>query len=159
MRLQSTQNSCGPNSVSNALKALGYDISEDRIEDAVGKVQRQGGAQISDGTDINQLKRVLKLLKFGHAEIKLTDAEAAWRVLRTYLLDGSSVILSIQDDEHWASAIGLIGKNILVADGAITELVVSYDKHAMLKEWGNVGDITTYHGLAVVDSRKKLIDL
>lgn len=156
MRLQSTQNSCGPCSVSNALKALGYDLSEERIEDAVGKVQRQGGAQIADGTDINQLKRVLKLLKFGHSEIKLTDSDAAWRVLRTYILDGSPVILSVQDEEHWSVAIGIVGRNILVADGAQTELVISYDKSAMLKEWGKVGDVTTYHGLAIIDSRKTI---
>lgn len=155
MRFQSHANSCGPSSVANALKSLGITITEEQVENAIAKTQRKSDPKDIGGSNEMQIKRALNELKCGYVEFKLADYEAAWRMLRCYIDDGNPALLAVDLDTHWVAGVGTIGQQILLADGADNELVVSMSKDALQKRWGHVGDVTTYYGMAVTSIKKR----
>lgn len=155
MRYQSTDHFCGPAAVANALRALGRNVTEMQVEAAVAKAHRKGEPKAVEGTSHIQIKKALEVMKYRYAEFSLAHAEAAWRTLRSYLLDGNPVMLSVDSDEHWICAIGIIGTRILVADAADSELVLSYDREEMLRRWGSASDVVIYYGIAILDKNRR----
>lgn len=155
MRYQSTDHFCGPAAVANALKALGRNVTEQQVETAVAKAHRKGEPKSVEGTSHLQIKKALEVMKYNYAEFSLAHSEAAWRTLRSYLIDGYPTLLAVDDNEHWVSAIGVLGQFILVADGADSELVLSYDKERLLQRWGAHSDVITYYGLPIMPKKRR----
>ena len=48
---------------------------------------------------------------------------------------GNPCVLSVQQDQHWASAVGSLGERVLIADSARGEVVVSMEKDELREYW------------------------
>lgn len=160
MRLQSAHALCGPASVANALRALGRNISEDKIADAVKKAGHGGdGIPEQDGTAPSQIQRALEAVGFVGQPWTAGDGDDAWHALRSRLLSGDPVLLPVDFDgdtmSHWLVAIGLLGDRVLVADGADPEIVVSYSEDQLRRRWKMDTDPARYYGMTIKKARRK----
>jgi ABC-type bacteriocin/lantibiotic exporter with double-glycine peptidase domain len=145
MRLQSTSFTCGPVAVVNAIAAL------DDTEFAEEVVRELAGTTATHGTNPRQIRQAIK--KLGYTTEKFdAPSHLAWRLLRGYLAEGIPVIMSVDKDSHWITAVGLIGERVLLADSADGETVVSRDAWSVLRRWANRKGVC--FGLAVLSLGK-----
>lgn len=64
--------------------------------------------------------------------------------LEAALRRGRSVILCVDNYEHWVAAIGVLGDRVLVADSADNELVLSLTPGEVLGRWEGGGRFKFY---------------
>lgn len=130
MRFQSTAANCGPAAVRNALMALGIARSEEEIETLTGTTA-------ADGTGPKGILRALHaILPTPPGQINETREDVAILKLLAALNAGHPVVCCVDQDEHWVSAVGTLGGNILlVADSADNELILSYSPTNFLARW------------------------
>lgn len=128
MRLQDSQANCGPASLSNALAALG----QPRTQDECAELCKTNA---TDGTPTKRLLAAVKGLGLRGIVIKEKRAEVALLKLDHWLQRGRPAILCVDNDSHWVAAIGVLNDRILVADSADNELVLSYDRTALVERW------------------------
>jgi len=146
--LQSTQYTCGPCSIVNALEALGQELTE-------RAASTLSSACPVNGTSKRQLAKALRDLGWEVSRIQHPDDhyDEAWLSLVHHLSAGSPVVALVDRDEHWVAAIGVLGSGeharIQVADSALGELVLSYSKDSWAKRWLGQRRRTRYYGLAV----------
>ena len=129
MNLQETPFTCGPASLCNAVKALGATpIPEKTVAELCGTTPR--------GTNATQLLRGARKLGLRPESFKRYSPESAYRALSGALLQGLPVVCSVDQDDHWVTAIGLLGSDrVLVADSASGDVVLSYTKASFLDRW------------------------
>jgi ABC-type bacteriocin/lantibiotic exporter with double-glycine peptidase domain len=127
--LQSTQYTCGPASVVNALLALGDDSGTERDLDTAT------GCDPIKGTQANGLKRGLKVWGDRSRPSTYKSRSAAWRGLLSAIRAGDPCVVVVEQGEHWATVIGLLGNRVLVADSGKGELVLSYSREEFLDHW------------------------
>jgi ABC-type bacteriocin/lantibiotic exporter with double-glycine peptidase domain len=139
VRMQDTEANCGPASLSNALLALGITRSQAECEVLCG----QTGA----GVDERKMKRAIEAVGRSPAVISERRPVVALLFLERLLADGRPVLLAVDEDSHWVTAVAKLGPRVLVADPADNELVLSYDVEVLAARW--VGPRGRYYGLAV----------
>lgn len=148
---QTGQASCASCALSNALKGLGYDVSEAEVQKWMDRVRRQQDpGATGSGSDL--LARAASEGKYRLRVRKLVtnDRDYAVLALRGALASGAVALLHVDDDEeggHWVSAIGVLGQRFLVADGADREIVLSYDEDALITRWTN--ETGTLYGIVL----------
>lgn len=130
MRLQDTQANCGPASLSNALAAMGVTRTQAECE----QLCKTSG---TEGTSIRGLQTGMKALGYKPEVLNERRFDVALAFLRDALREGSAAVLCVDKAEHWVAAIGLIGENVLVADPADNELVLSLAPDALKARWGS----------------------
>lgn len=136
MLLQGTQADCGAASLHNALCSLGMHRSLDELRSLCGTTA-------TDGSSERKMLKAARAIAGLEPEVLMETekrASAALAILRTRLLRGRPVLLLVDpnDDgeaEHWVAAVGLLGPRFLVADSALTELVVAYTEPQLLERW------------------------
>lgn len=129
MRMQSSQANCGPYALHNALWALGIKRSADECE-----VLCRTNA--TEGTYTTALMKAINTIR-GTKCKEITGKsllEAMW-YLTEALRGGRPVILCVDDEGHYITAVGLLGDRVLVADSADNELVLSYKLTGLKKRW------------------------
>lgn len=139
MRLQSTQANCGPASLLNALVALGIS----RTEDELATLCKTTG---TEGTSPRNLMAAIRALGRSPELINEKRMDVAIMFVETWLREGRPVILCVDGDTHWVTAVGSMGKRIIIADPADNELVLSYSRSDLVDRWGSGG---RYYGIVV----------
>lgn len=140
MRYQTSEASCGPAAVSNALKALGIEgIEEADVVKWIEKVRKKSDPKI-EGTSPNLIIRSIsegspKRLKLQVRGFCVSDPAVAQSLLRGLLVAGSAVIILVDSSEHWAVAVGVRGHCFLIVDAAEVELAVSLTPDQLLRRW------------------------
>lgn len=142
VRYQSRQATCAANSVVNALSVLGHDVSEDQV------VLASGMRDLTKGMGEREVKRALTALGYTWDEIHVAQEPYGYFHLLDALRHGAPVLLAVDSDTHWVSAVGTLGGAVLVADGANNDHVVSYDRPSLMSRWAGVSR-RPYYGLAV----------
>jgi len=141
MRFQSSQSSCGPASLRNALLCHGIIRSEEELE-------ALAGTKASDGTGPKGLIKALQAIAREHPEVTpapLSEAREDVAVLKLLatLAAHHVVILSVDRDEHWVVAFGFLGSgakvSIHVCDSADNEMVKHYGPAELLARWRGLG--------------------
>ena len=144
---QSSAASCGPCAVSNGLKALGLDVSEAEVLRWMDRI-RQGADPGSNGANGELMTRAMAESRYRLRIRRLStgDRDYATLVLRGAVGEGAIAIAYVDsdgdeqtDDGHWVAVVGLLGRRVLVADGADRELVLSYDEDQFLARWSTPG--------------------
>jgi hypothetical protein len=144
MRLQDSQANCGSVAVKNALCALGIDRSTEECEILCGTTATQGT------TPRRMIKGLESIHELDVAIISETRKEIALLLLQSALRDGRPVIILVDNNEHWISAIGLLGDRIIIADGADYELVTSNNSEGLLTRWCNSSSKRqSYYGIRI----------
>lgn len=131
MRMQDSQANCGPVAVRNALCALGIVRSTEECEVLCG-------CTATSGTSPRKLYKGLEAIHEADPFV-ISDwrPEIALMMLEQCLRDGRPVIMLVDKAEHWVTAIGLLGKRVQVADGADSDLVISYHLGDLEARWRN----------------------
>lgn len=150
MRAQSTESSCGPAALRNALLCLGIKRSEEELEQLCGTT--------TQGTHNRGILRALDSIAKQHPEVKPgviseTRPHIALLMLLESLRDGHPVIVCTSQGEHWATAFGLLGAagvslKIHVSDSDEKELVLHYTPAEFVKAWEGTGK-RPYYGIIV----------
>ncbi len=150
MLLQETPYTCGPTAICNAVAALGEQLNQAHVAEVAKACPIRG-------TSVRRLTTALK--KLGRQTVQLQPekrpkgpdvATRAWAGLLAALRTGAPVILSVDDDEHWVAAIGLIGRErVLVADSADGALVLCYSRQELLNRWKGRSWKRPYFGVIV----------
>jgi ABC-type bacteriocin/lantibiotic exporter with double-glycine peptidase domain len=128
MRLQSTQANCGPASLHNALAALGISRTEDEL---IALCKTTG----TEGTSSKNLMGAVRAVGRHPLVVNERRAPIALLWLEAWLREGRPVILCVDDNSHWVTAVGALGSRLLVADPANNELVLAYDRVGLLERW------------------------
>jgi ABC-type bacteriocin/lantibiotic exporter with double-glycine peptidase domain len=139
MRLQSTQANCGPASLHNALAALGIA----RTEDELATLCRTTG---TEGTSPKNMMKAIRALGRAPEVINERRLEVGLLWVEAWLREGRPVILCVDQSSHWVTAIGIMGKRVMVADSADNELVVSYSRAELVERWESDG---RFYGIVV----------
>jgi hypothetical protein len=160
MRLQSHPNGCGPSTVANILRTLGFRTpsGDDPSEDWVSRKAKLSAAMNDPhpgyGTIEWQIRRCLESLNVPHFQFSTSDPNLAAASLRGFLASGWPVMLAVDNDEHWVGAIGLVGERVLVADSADGELVVVYDTEQVVNRWATATDPAKFYGIVVTGKKR-----
>ena len=110
MKFQTDYSHCGAAAMANALRALGLVFGED----AVAAVAGTDG----DGTSAVKMKRAARELGAQVRVISERNYYAARAQLICSLDAGEPAVLIVDKGEHWVTAIGLLGLQVLVFDPA-----------------------------------------
>lgn len=147
MKLQRTPYSCGPVSIVNALRARGKKVSE-RV------VRAHTGTTKKDGTTEHGIKNALERLGCTPQDFRASKT-AAFNVLRSYVVDGCPVILSVEEGRHWVTAIGVVGKRVLIFDSWKSKSNLAengvwvMDEKQLMKWWLPEEGLEKYYGIIV----------
>ncbi len=109
MRFQKDTYSCGPAALSNALKALGHNVSERRIRAFSNTTEKDGTSELG-------ICDAAEGLKFCAAVVSIEKRKEAVLWLAECLSHGFPVILSVSNGQHWATAVGVLGNRFIICD-------------------------------------------
>ncbi len=102
MRYQTRSYTCGPASIVNALMLFGRVVPEAVVASLAGTTNA--------GTSEHGLIKALRKLEYNPAVIKSV------RGVRNRVLDGTPVIVHLDEELHWVVIIGCLGKNFIAFD-------------------------------------------
>lgn len=111
MILQSNEDGCGPAALANALAALGWqEVPQETIAELAG--------QTVDGCGSRDLARAARSLGASVEVVQERRCRQAYQQVYWWLLHGRSCVLCVDDGEHWVTAIGVLGDELVVCDPA-----------------------------------------
>lgn len=134
MRFQSTQASCGPAALRNALLARGIVRSEEELA-------QLSGYRADVGTTPRGMMRALILVAKDHPELMpgpMSESKADIAILRLMAAHraGMVAILLVDSDEHWVVSFGTLGDRVIhVSDSADSEMVLHYSPERLIERW------------------------
>lgn len=158
MQFQSKPHWCGPASVYNALKLVKYR----------GPLNQRMLARIAEsseasGTDEHGIHEALIKLGVDWADFGLDTGSEAWRTLREQLRFGHPVILCLDNWQHWATAVGVLGNFVLVFDpgnwgyNMKRNGLIRCSEKGLLRRWKAArkmaGDEPPFYGISVLGER------
>lgn len=150
MRLQSTQASCGPACLRNALLCHGIIRSEQELE-------QLAGTTAATGTSPEGLRKAIASITVEHPELQNTRlseirADVAILKLIAALQSGHVVLMCVDSYEHWVLAFGLLGGGakiiVHVCDPDDNEMIIHYRTDALLQRWKGPGK-KPFYGIIV----------
>lgn len=140
MKAQRTGYWCGIASIANALEMLG-------IKRTQREIAKLCDVTPAAGTDETEMKRALLANGVQIDEWHSANRVASYCWLRDCLNFGWPVILCVDLDDHWLTAIGLCGQRFVLFDPSRNTGVEVHDASSLASRWKNEDDI--YYGLAV----------
>lgn len=150
MRLQSTQASCGPACLRNALLCHGIIRSEQELE-------QLAGTTAASGTSGRGLIKALSAIALEHPGVRpgvLSEARADVAILKLLatLNAGHVCVLCVDAYEHWVLAFGTLGSGarivVHVCDPAENEMILHYNPDQLLQRWKGPGK-KPFYGIIV----------
>jgi ABC-type bacteriocin/lantibiotic exporter with double-glycine peptidase domain len=148
MRFQRTTFTCGPAAIVNALRSLGVRVSERRV-------RAHSATTEEHGTNAHGLRSALERLGFNGVELLGEKEGPAWQQLTDALLSGFPTILLVDRWQHWITAIGSIGDNVIVFDSKRTKKnreengVHVISRKELFERW-HVDDNKFHYGIIVM---------
>ena len=149
MRFQTKSFRCGPAALVNALKCLGELYEENEVAIPCQTTSKRG-------TSSQHLMLGIKRLGFKGKRISLYSSQSAWHSLRESLRHWP-VILCVDRQQHWVTAIGKIGKRIVLFDPGRYKHnkrehgISILTREELSKRWrGERGD---YYGIVITSSK------
>lgn len=139
--------SCGPASLVNACRALGFRVSEGRIRALAGSTE--------DGTGETELISTARSLGLTAAPYHGGDRAAAWAFVRSNVADGRPCLLCIDQWQHWVTVIGVIGDRVLLFDPANTKKngsengIQPLSRPDLLGRWRCRSEVEPFYAIAV----------
>lgn len=139
MRYQARDGACGAASVVNALRALGWKVSE-------GRVRKIAGTTPQAGTDEHGIYEAVRQLGYSAVPFTTEDRKAAAAVVHSNVLAGRPCILCVDNYGHWVAIVGVVGDRFLLVDPTNTQRnsqengCHSVSKAELLKRWRNRED-------------------
>ncbi len=112
MRFQETKSSCGAAAIRNVLKCFGKNIGEHRL--------RQLAQTDEDGTSEAGVLSALDHLGFTSEVFETEKAGDAKAALSRYMKAGMPMIVAVDQDTHWATVVGQVGKRYVIVDSERT---------------------------------------
>jgi ABC-type bacteriocin/lantibiotic exporter with double-glycine peptidase domain len=112
VKLQEKRYSCGPAALRAALYMLGRKVRESTIRKIAGTTPQEG-------TDEFGLFKAIKHYGYEYDEYTDKDPTRGWNRIKRNLRIGQPSILCVscsEDLDHWVSAIGLNGDNVIIFD-------------------------------------------
>lgn len=152
MIYQSKPYSCGPASICNACNWV-YGNSElcPGEDEILELVEHHLKKTPSDGTDHNDLKRILRHFEIPHYTISYRHRTDVFKDFEEHILNGKAVICHGNEEKHWFVVIGtLFDSNgllngLVVVDSANADIVVKTPREKFLTDWcGTEGDKRAY---------------
>src|SRR5690349_7444667 len=147
MRFQSTEASCGPAALRNALRSRGIERTEDELAQLCG-------FSPSNGTPATNMVKALKLVAADTPTLqpvvfRESRADVALLKLKDACRSGFVVILCVDNGGHWVVFFGLLGERTYhVADSDNPELVLHYSASELIDRWRGAGRYP-YFGIVV----------
>ena len=148
MKIQETNWDCGACAVLNALRCY-----NDRISSK--KVRKACNSDPQKGTDEKDLVNGIAALGYvGHA-FNHNKVGQAWEMLKENLSSGKPVILNVDKEQHWVTAIGIINDHVIIFDSnnTIKNLAENgihvLSKRVLGKRWKD--DAGNFYGVAVAE--------
>lgn len=137
--------------VLNAARALGKVLKEADV--------RAHTATIEQGTTEHGIKNALERLGFSHADFTFSVGDRTWLVIQESIKAGNPVILSVDNQDHWIVAIGVVGDRLVVFDSWFAkwnrnENGVHVMTKAQVIKWMRYGE-NQFYGMCVSRPRKK----
>lgn len=138
MRLQKYPWSCGAAAVVNSLRAHGITVSEERAIKATG-------ANVN-GTDEHGICRAVRYFGCAVYEYLSRSKEESWLWLHGSIARGASVILCVDEWQHWVSIIGSMGDRVVLVDSGYDRKNVRehgvhvISKRSLMRRWITHGD-------------------
>lgn len=135
MRRQAHPWSCGAASVVNAIRGLGYRISEFKV--------RSFSNTTKEGTSETGIIEAIRCLGFSAVVFSTNSKNEAWEWLVEQMYVGKPVILCVENFEHWISAIGICGNRITVFDPSNFKKNIhengthSWGRRYLMRKWYN----------------------
>lgn len=139
MRAQRRGYWCGIASIANALEMLGIRRSQREIA-------RLCHVTPEAGTNETEMKRALLANGVDIDECCYTDPEVALDWLSGHLTRGP-MILCVDNDEHWVTAIGLCSNRFIVFDPSRNTGIEVHDATSLAARWVNSDGV--YYGIGV----------
>lgn len=129
MELQTAIYACGAAALSNALAAVGYTLPQE----AVAHLAETAGG----GTGARGLLRAARQLGARAESFDDDRVARAWRHLRGALVDGAACVLLFDAGEHWVTAIGTLGEDVVVVDPAasVRNMVSTFGRDELWVPW------------------------
>ena len=130
MDLQTGLSTCGASALANALQALGWSkVPAEAVARAAGTT--------ADGTGAGGLRRAARAFGARVGRISSSDDASAWGALVWHLHEGGAAVLAVDRGEHWVSAIGLLGRRVIVVDPAmvVRPMLSTLDREGLLAMW------------------------
>lgn len=155
MRLQSLQNSCGPSTVANVLRAYGYEATEEAIWKKVKLATGANEGAPEMGTVEGQLKKCLEVMKVPYEEMTAHSPMLALSALHGQVNAGAAALLAVDNDAHWLCVLAVSGTRFSVVDSADAELNLFYQGDELARRWCNPGDPPTFYWLLVRPKMKR----
>lgn len=147
MRYQMRAWSCGPASLVNACRALGFRVAEGRIRALAGTTE--------DGTEEDGLISAARELRLTATPHHGADQAAAWAFVRSNVMDGRPCLICIDQWNHWVTVIGIVGDRVLVFDPAETKKnqsesgVHALSRTDLLKRWRHKSEDEPFYAIAI----------
>lgn len=151
MRFQSTLANCGPAALRTALAIRGILRTQEELETLSGCT--------TEGTSPKGMLAALRAISSGSENQDISPGVisegqpdiALLRLLEAHR-SGCSVILCVDQDEHWVVSFGLLGEGarmvIHVSDAGDAELVKHYRPGELVERWRGLGR-RPYYGIVV----------
>jgi predicted double-glycine peptidase len=136
MKQQDSVDSCGPTALANGLEA--YHGRATLTPQACATLCKTD----CTGTDERRMRAAIKGLDMQAVTIR------SYHELMGRLTLGDPVLLVVDGDSHWVTAIGLLGARVVLADPADGGLVTLLDAKDLLERWRGLNG--RYYGLALV---------
>jgi hypothetical protein len=149
------QNSCGPSTVANVLRAYGYETTEEQVYRKVKQATAANEPDPMTGTIEGQLKKCLTAMKVPFEECNAHGPLLALSALHGQIQTGASAILAVDNDSHWLCVLAISGTRFSVVDSADPELNLFYTGEELARRWGNPGDPPTYYWILCRPKPKK----
>jgi ABC-type bacteriocin/lantibiotic exporter with double-glycine peptidase domain len=146
-RRQQDPGTCGQRSLIHALLLLGHPISERRAFKACGVTRREAN---QEGTDEKELLRAIKYLGYRYSVIKTSSRIAARQFINRHLSSGSPIIISVQNEEHWAVLAGRRKSKYVWIDSADDNLM-GFWRVTEILDWMKYR--SGYYGIAIKPKR------
>ena len=147
MRFQSTQASCGPAALRNALLVRGVERSEEELAALCGY-------KPSNGTSAKGMMRALILVAKEHPGLMpavLAESRGDVAILRLMAAHRAGIVgvLLVDNWEHWVVSFGTLGEaTVHVSDSDDTELVKHYSLEQLERRWRGAGR-KPYYGILI----------
>lgn len=150
MEFQERNYTCGPAAVRAALYFLGHNVQE-------ATVRKWAKTTPKDGTDEKGILRALN--HYGHkgVEYQSPASRKSFQWLKENISKGHPVLLCVDSWNHWVSAVGLFGSEVIIFDpnkpaGKQRKYsgLKTYKRQDLLARWGCYDEKKIqYYGISV----------
>ena len=142
-RTQRDPGTCGQRSLIHALLLLNHPISEQQAFIACGVTRKLVNVE---GTDEKELIRAIKHFGYRHSILNTRNRRIAKQFLNSHLGSGHPIIISVEEEDHWAVLARMDGAKYVWIDSTDDRLIGKWGIADVL-DWMKCN--TGYYAIAI----------